>query len=152
MNYTITFSPSIDYVIDNQINKFVKNNLTRVENYYLLPGGKGLNATYIMNELNVKNTAITFTYGKTEKLFLDLLKDYGIKNYEAINLKSDLDIRINVKYFDKENNFEINGPSPKINKKEINRSRGFRSGGSASRSTIAFRRFKVVPFNRYGVR
>ncbi len=119
MNYTITFSPSIDYVIDNQINKFVKNNLTRVENYYLLPGGKGLNATYIMNELNVKNTAITFTYGKTEKLFLDLLKDYGIKNYEAINLKSDLDIRINVKYFDKENNFEINGPSPKINKKEI---------------------------------
>ncbi len=116
MNYTITFSPSIDYIIKNKNNKFDNFGLTRIEECYLLPGGKGINASYIMNQLDVNNKAITFTFGRTSTLFNNLLKDKGLfDNLINIPIHSDLDIRINVKYFDEKNSFEINGPSPIIN-------------------------------------
>ncbi len=116
MNYTITFSPSLDYVINN--NKFNQNGLTRINEYYLFPGGKGINASFIMNELSVKNKPIIFTYGQTKSLFINLLKKYNIKNPINIELENNLDIRINVKYFGS-NSFEINGPSPILSKKEF---------------------------------
>lgn len=119
MNYTITFSPSIDYIIDNNKNTFNPKNLTRVENYYLYPGGKGINASIIMNEIGVNNSAIFFSYGKTAELYDSLLSENKIKNFEKINIKNDLDLRINIKYFDLKNKFEINGPSPKILSKEF---------------------------------
>lgn len=116
MNYTITFSPSIDYVINND--NFNQNGLTRINEYYLLPGGKGINASFIMNEISVKNKAIIFTYGQTKPLFINLLKKYNINNYTNIDLNNNIDIRINVKYFGS-NSFEINGPSPKLSKNEF---------------------------------
>lgn len=119
MNYTITFSPSIDYIIDNKNNVFNPKNLTRVENYHFYPGGKGINASIIMNEIDVKNTAIFFSYGKTADFYDNLLNENKIKNYQKINIKSDLDIRVNVKYFDPKNKFEINGPSPKLSNNEF---------------------------------
>lgn len=114
MNYTITFSPSIDYIIDNQDNLFKNNNLTRINSYYLFPGGKGINASFILNQIGIKNKAIVFEYGKTADLFFELLKTNNITNIESIKVKSDIDIRINIKYFDNKNKFEINGPAPKI--------------------------------------
>lgn len=119
MNYTITFSPSIDYIIENKNNKFNNNSLTRVENYYLVPGGKGINASYMMNQIGVKNIALTYAYGKTKDLFVNLLKEYNVKSYKIIPCNCNSDIRINVKYFDKLNHFEINGPSWKLSNNDL---------------------------------
>lgn len=120
MNYTITFSPSIDYVINNNKNDFNINGLTRVENYWMFPGGKGINATYILNNLFVDNKAIYFSYGKTKQMYQDLLNANNIKNTIAIETDNKLDIRINIKYFGVKNNFEINGPSFKLSEQDLN--------------------------------
>ena len=121
MIYTITFSPSIDYVVNNQKNKFDANGLTRIEKYNLFPGGKGINASYILNELKLENEAIIYTYGKTKQLFLELLEKHNLKNVSEIDVESNLDIRINLKYFGFDNKFEINGPSIKIDENNLNK-------------------------------
>ena len=120
MNYTITFSPSIDYIINNNKNDFNQNGLTRVENYWMFPGGKGVNATYILNNLFVDNKAIYFSYGKTKQLYQDLLIANNIKNTIAIETNNNFDSRINVKYFGSKNNFELNGPNFKLSSDDIN--------------------------------
>lgn len=114
MIYTITFAPSIDYVI-NTDNKFEINGLNRVTDYDLFPGGKGINASVILKRIGFENKAITFLGGTTKKLFLDLLKK---ENLEVINIDVSIDTRINVKMFAKNSSFEINGKKPIISLNE----------------------------------
>lgn len=114
MIYTITFAPSIDYVI-NTDNKFEINGLNRVTDYDLFPGGKGINASVILKRIGFENKAITFLGGTTKKLFLDLLKK---ENLEVINIDVGIDTRINVKMFAKNSSFEINGKKPVISLNE----------------------------------
>lgn len=114
MIYTITFSPSIDYVI-NTDKKFETDGLNRVTDYDLFPGGKGINASVILKRIGFENKAITFLGGVTKKLFLDLLKK---ENLEVINIDVNIDTRINVKMFAKNNSFEINGKKPVISLNE----------------------------------
>ncbi|MDE5553008.1 MAG: 1-phosphofructokinase family hexose kinase [Malacoplasma sp.] len=115
MIYTITFAPSIDYVI-NTDNQFNNDGLNRVADYDLFPGGKGINASVILKRIGFENKAITFLGGSTKKLFLDLLKN---ENLQVINIDVDIDTRINVKMFAKNNSFEINGKKPIINQNEF---------------------------------
>ena len=117
MIYTITFSPSIDYVI-NTNNKFESNDLNRVEDYELVPGGKGINASIILKRIGFENKAISFLGGKTKKLFLELMSEEKV---EMINFSSENDTRINVKMFSKDSSFEINGARAKINSDEYNK-------------------------------
>lgn len=111
MIYTITFSPSIDYVINTK-NNFDSNNLNRIDDFEFLPGGKGINASIVLKRIGFENKAITFLGGSTKKLFLDLLAKEKI---ELINFDSENETRINVKMFAKNSTFEINGPRAKIN-------------------------------------
>ncbi|MGL4183572.1 MAG: 1-phosphofructokinase [Metamycoplasmataceae bacterium] len=117
MIYTITFSPSIDYIVENNKTDFNDNGLTRIEEYYFTPGGKGINASIILNDLKVDNKAIIFTGGKTKNFFFDLLNNYQI-NFSSIPLNEGEDTRINFKYFSDKNKFEVNGPSFFINKNQ----------------------------------
>lgn len=106
MIYTITFSPSIDYVI-NSDKEFDQNDLNRVQDYQLVPGGKGINASIILKRIGVDNQAITFLGGKSKDLFLNLIKDEKIN---LINFNAQNDTRINLKFFSTNAKFEINGP------------------------------------------
>lgn len=117
MIYTITFSPSIDYVINTK-NKFNSNDLNRVEDYELVPGGKGINASIVLKRIGFDNKAISFLGGKTKNLFLDLMSDEKI---ELINFDSDNDTRINVKMFAQDASFEVNGARAKISQEEYNK-------------------------------
>ncbi|MDE6563045.1 MAG: hypothetical protein K2J98_02050, partial [Malacoplasma sp.] len=108
MIYTITFAPSIDYVI-NTNNKFNINGLNRVTDYGLFPGGKGINASIILKRIGFENKAITFLGGETKNLFLNLLKN---ENLQVVNIDVDNETRINVKMFSLNNSFEINGEKP----------------------------------------
>ena len=114
MIYTITFSPSIDYVINTK-NKFNSNDLNRVEDYELVPGGKGINASIVLKRIGFDNKAISFLGGKTKNLFLELMSD---ENIELINFASENDTRINVKMFAQDSSFEINGARAKIAQEE----------------------------------
>lgn len=105
MIYTITFSPSIDYVINSE-KPFNKNDLNRVEDYQFYPGGKGINASIVLQRIGYQNQAITFLNGATKNLFLDLIKS---ENLSLIDFGAENPTRINVKMFAQDASFEING-------------------------------------------
>lgn len=115
MIYTITFSPSIDYVI-NTNNEFDPNGLNRVSDYDFVVGGKGINASIILKRIGFENEAITFLGKNTKHLFKELIKN---ENVSLFNIDVNEDTRINVKYFSKNNNFEINGKRPNIDEKQF---------------------------------
>lgn len=112
MIYTITFSPSIDYIV-NTNKEFNPNDLNRVDDYEFLPGGKGINASIVLKRIGFENKAITFLGGNTKNLFLDLLKDEKI---ELIDFCANNQTRINLKMFAKNSHFEINGARANIEK------------------------------------
>ncbi len=111
MFYTITFSPSIDFLIETE-KQFDRNGLTRYEDYSLLAGGKGINASIILNRLGFETTAITFLKGSMSDIIEDQLK---VERVKLISIPSENETRINVKFNNQINNFELNGPASIIN-------------------------------------
>lgn len=115
MIYTITFAPSIDYVI-NTNNKFISDGLNRVEDYDFFIGGKGINASIILKRFNLPNQIVTFFGGKTKSIFEFLLKQEKIN---LINFETKETTRINVKFSAPNAEFEINGKRPSITKMQF---------------------------------
>ncbi len=109
MIYTVTFNPAIDYAIgvDN-----LRPGMTNRASYeQLLPGGKGLNVSTILNNLGIENIALGFIAGFTGKEIKRSFEALG-GNSDFIELK-DGHSRINVKIkSDKET--EINAVGPVI--------------------------------------
>ena len=116
MFYTITFSPSIDLLIETD-NQFDRNGLTRYENSDLLAGGKGINASVILNRLGFETTAITFMNGAISNMITEQLEKEKVK---LIAIPSVNETRINIKFNNQINNFELNGPASIIDTKAEN--------------------------------
>lgn len=58
MIYTITLNPSIDYVV--HVKQMELGKLNKMSSDLKLPGGKGINVSRILQELNVNSTALGF--------------------------------------------------------------------------------------------
>ena len=113
MIYTLTLNPSIDYIMPiNQINLGATN---YANNEYMLPGGKGINVSRVLSQLDVPNKALGFIAGHTGKFIEDWLEKEEA-NYEFIPVKGQT--RINVK-LKGENETEINGNGPNITQENI---------------------------------
>ena len=70
MIYTITFNPSLDYVI--QVNHFKPGIINKTKLEEILPGGKGINVSIVLSNLGHESTALGFMAGFTgEKLNID---------------------------------------------------------------------------------
>ncbi|MBO4848564.1 MAG: 1-phosphofructokinase [Clostridia bacterium] len=109
MIYTVTLNPSIDYVV--HIDKLVSGitNRTSGEEYYF--GGKGINVSHVLAELDLDNTALGFVAGFTGEAIEKGTKHPRITT-DFIHLREGVS-RINVKIkSDKET--EINGQGPHI--------------------------------------
>lgn len=65
MIYTVTFNPAIDYAIGVENLQLGMTNRASYEQ--LLPGGKGLNVSTILNNLGIENTALGFIAGFTDR-------------------------------------------------------------------------------------
>ena len=107
MIYTVTFNPALDYAVG------VKNLEPGMTNrsYFekLLPGGKGLNVSTILTNLNIDNTALGFIAGFTGQEIERRFREKGCKS-DFITLKSGFS-RINVKIkSDKETEINASGP------------------------------------------
>ena len=61
MIYTVTLNPSIDYVVETDKLKIGEVNRSNKEELY--PGGKGINVSLMLKELQVENTALGFLGG-----------------------------------------------------------------------------------------
>ena len=67
MIYTVTFNPAIDYVIE--VDNFKPGTVNRVKNNEKFAGGKGINVSRVLNNLNVKSIALRFYWWLYWKIY-----------------------------------------------------------------------------------
>ncbi|MBQ3546749.1 MAG: 1-phosphofructokinase [Lachnospiraceae bacterium] len=115
MVYTVTFNPSLDYVMN--LNEFNQGKVNRTQSEKINVGGKGINVSIVLNNLGVENTALGFVAGFTGIEIEERLKHIGC-NTEFIHLKDGFS-RINVK-IKTETESEINGTGPLISSDALN--------------------------------
>lgn len=112
MIYTVTLNPSIDYIV--QLEQVNIGELNYMDGDFKLPGGKGINVSRILHELNMDTKALGFIGGFTGDFIAEWLKRDGIA---ADFTKIAGDTRINIKL--KTNpETEINGKGPVIQSEE----------------------------------
>lgn len=109
MIYTVTFNPSLDYVVT--VSDLKAGCVNRASSEKVLPGGKGINVSIVLTNLGIENKAIGFISGFTGKVLKDLLRERGI-NSDFIKLDRGL-TRINVKLRGDEET-EINCQGPRV--------------------------------------
>lgn len=116
MIYTVTFNPSIDYVVFcDAVNK---GKLNRSKREVIQYGGKGINVSVVLKNLGVKSNCLGFVGGFVGAELERGLKELGCKP-QFIHLEGE-NTRINVKLKERDGTeTEINGAGPRINGKEV---------------------------------
>ena len=109
MIYTITFNPSLDYIVSAKNFEMGKTNRTTGEQ--LLAGGKGINVSTVLHNLGIENTALGFVAGFTGKEIVRMTAEMGLVS-DFIMLENGFS-RINVKMKDFDGT-ELNGMGPVI--------------------------------------
>ena len=105
MIYTLTFNPSLDYIVT--VPKFTCGVVNRTTEEIIFPGGKGINVSMVLKNLGFENTALGFYAGFTGMELKRLVADKGMT-------------RINVK-LRSEQESEINGQGPAIAASDIDK-------------------------------
>ena len=113
MIYTLTFSPSLDYYLE--VPNFKVGNINRSQSEELVAGGKGINVSLILKELNIESIAMGFIAGFVGEELVRRLNEKAIK---TDFVKTVGHTRINVK-INSQRETAINANSPKISSKEI---------------------------------
>ena len=109
MIYTVTFNPSIDYIVSVDGFEMGKTNRTRKE--LMLPGGKGLNVSTVLQHLGIENTALGFVAGFVGEEIERRVAETGV-TCEFIKLTAGCS-RINMKVRNVDGT-EVNGMGPEI--------------------------------------
>ncbi len=109
MIYTVTFNPSLDYIVSVEGFKLGLTNRTSSE--LMLPGGKGINVSTVLMNLGIESTALGFVAGFTGDEIVRRLKEMGVKN-GFIRIPEGIS-RINLKLKSIDGT-EINGMGPDI--------------------------------------
>lgn len=116
MIYTVTFNPSLDYIVG--VKDFTLGMTNRTTSELMLPGGKGINVSTVLRNLGIDNTALYFSAGFVGDEITRLLRENGV-NAEEIKVEGGCS-RINVKLSSIEGT-EINGMGPVISDEGIER-------------------------------
>ena len=116
MIYTLTLSPALDYIIT--IEGFSKDSVNRNEKEEVFAGGKGINVSQVLKNLDIENVALGFVAGFTgEKIERDLAQ-YGCF-VDFVHLRQGMS-RINIKIkggsgvLNEKRETEINGMGPLV--------------------------------------
>lgn len=114
MVYTVTLSPALDYVL--RLDSLSSEDVNRADSAQLLCGGKGINVSMVLSELDVPTKALGYIAGFTGDALKKMLEAKGIET-DFITLKSGM-TRINVKIFaDKQT--DINAPGAVPDEEEL---------------------------------
>lgn len=114
MIYTITFNPALDYIVRVQDFKLGQVNRTSYEEVYA--GGKGINVSIVLKNLDVENVALGYIAGFTGEEIENKIKAFGCTT-DFIKLNNGMS-RINVKLKSNEES-EINGQGPSISDQDL---------------------------------
>ena len=125
MIYTVTFNPSLDYIIG--VDGFETGKVNRTSEEVIFPGGKGINVSIVLHNLGLESTAIGFIAGFTGQEIERRIGNFGIDN-QFIQVGQGIS-RVNVKLRNLSENTqgekkvveetEINGQGPIISKQEL---------------------------------
>lgn len=114
MIYTVTFNPSLDYIVD--VTDFKTGVVNRTTGEKIFAGGKGINVSMVLKNLGMSNTSLGFTAGFTGNEIKRLLAKKGVDT-DFIEVEDGIS-RINVKLRSNEES-EINGQGPVITEDNI---------------------------------
>lgn len=116
MVYTVTFNPSLDYIVT--VDDFKLGMTNRTASECMLAGGKGINVSILLHNLGIETTAFGFIAGFTGENIQKMLSDMGVKT-DFIPIAQGLS-RINLKIKNIDGT-EINGMGPDISEAEMER-------------------------------
>lgn len=115
MIYTVTFNPSLDYIVS--MDGFEMGRTNRTTGEQMFPGGKGINVSIVLGNLGIENTALGFTAGFTGAQIEREVRKMGLRT-DFIHVGKGYS-RINVKLKDYDGT-EINGMGPDIDPVYVN--------------------------------
>ena len=116
MIYTVTFNPSLDYIVS--VDDFKLGLTNRTSSELILPGGKGTNVSTVLKNLGLESTALGFVAGFTGNEIVKRLNDMEIKS-DFISIENGIS-RINLKLKSIDGT-EINGAGPDISEEKVNK-------------------------------
>lgn len=108
----MTLNPSVDYVI--QVDDLIIGSLNKMNQEAKYPGGKGINVSRVLNELNYNNTALGFLGGYTGNFIEKQMQEKG-GGTNFIRIKDETRTNIKLK---SSGETEINGLGPDIDSGE----------------------------------
>lgn len=114
MIHTLTFNPSLDYIV--RLDELKLGEINRVTYEHILPGGKGINVSIVLNNLGHASRALGFIADFTGAEIAKRLSDRGI-TADFIEVTEGMS-RINLKAKAGEET-EINGMGPLITEANI---------------------------------
>lgn len=114
MIYTVTFNPSLDYIVS--VKDFKLGLTNRTDSELMLPGGKGINVSIVLKNLGIDNTALGFVAGFTGEEVVKRLEKFGVKNGFLEIPEGFTRINVKLKSID---GTEINGQGPSISEEKI---------------------------------
>lgn len=114
MIYTVTFNPSLDYIVS--VNDFALGMTNRTATERMLPGGKGINVSIVLKQLGVENTALGFAAGFVGDEIIRSVEEAGVQA-DFIRIPEGVS-RINVKLKNIDGT-EINGMGPDISAEKL---------------------------------
>ena len=114
MIYTVTFNPSLDYIVS--VDDFKLGLTNRTSSELMLPGGKGITVSTVLMNLGIGNTALGFTAGFVGEEIIRRLQEMGVKS-DFIQIEEGVS-RINVKLKSIDGT-EINGSGPVISAENV---------------------------------
>lgn len=109
MIYTVTFNPSLDYIVE--VNNMTLGATNRTSFEQMLPGGKGLNVSFVLKNLGFDTTALGFLAGFVGEEIEKRVAKTGV-TCEFIKLSEGCS-RINMKVRNVDGT-EVNGMGPVI--------------------------------------
>lgn len=114
MIFTVTFNPSLDYIV--RVDEMRLGTINRTNYEQLLPGGKGINVSIVLGNLGHPSRALGFSAGVTGVALEKLLADTGV-DADLVHVKAGF-TRINAKVKAIEET-EINGQGPHIAPEDV---------------------------------
>ncbi|MBQ3036878.1 MAG: 1-phosphofructokinase [Lachnospiraceae bacterium] len=114
MIYTVTFNPAIDYVVRTGEMTIGATNRSNSEEIYF--GGKGINVSMVLKELDMPSIALGFVAGFTGVAIEKGVQEAGIET-DFVHLENGFS-RINVKIKSSQET-ELNGQGPHITERAI---------------------------------
>lgn len=114
MIYTVTFNPSLDYIVS--VENFQLGITNRTSSELMLPGGKGINVSTVLMNLEIENKALGFVAGFVGDEIIRRLEEMGVQN-GFIRIEEGVS-RINLKLKSIDGT-EINGQGPVISPEHV---------------------------------